>query len=375
MKVNYNAWRAQITAPPIPLSVKKDEVDPQDKNSYLTVELRYSPADPDSRVYKKNVRYFKGGTPKQYIDFRADVEKVITGQSITMGPAQFAMVRTLLRGDALRVFNNRATAQGAETVANLTLVLNSVGEHVFPKKPLAKQKRYMRRFIKKPQEMTSREFLACLSEMNEDLQHIPPYAADQSLEEDEMLEIAEFALPVKWQKCMVEHGFDCSTKTLDEVIEFAERQETIESLEADPPAKKAKKATEKDTQKTKGGLPGRAKSSEEANSNRKSKGYCRLHGPGHPTHDCKVLKDQADRMRSTQAAQHHSTYNRVKGKRPYGNTYNKEEVNKIVAASNKKAVAKAMAKAKSCDSDEERANRFKSLSLSDDDSVGSFQKL
>ena len=173
MKVNYNAWHVALQQPPIPLKPLRNEVDTQDKNSYLTVELRYTPADPDSRVYKKNVQYFKNGTPKQYIEFRADVTKVIVGQAITTGPAQYAMVRTLLRGDALRVFNNRATQQGAETVANLKLVLNELGKHVFPVRALVKQKRHMRRFITKPARMPAREFLACLTEMNADLKCIP----------------------------------------------------------------------------------------------------------------------------------------------------------------------------------------------------------
>ena len=161
------------------------------------------------------------------------------------------MVRTLLRGDALRVFNNRAATQQSlapegqtgETPTNLNLALDHLGTHVFPVRALAKQKRYMRRFIRKPQEMSAREFLACVLEMNEELTEIPPYANNQSLEKDEMQEIAEFALPVKWQKAMVEHNFDCAQKTFDEIIDFSERQETLESLEADPPAKKARKAT------------------------------------------------------------------------------------------------------------------------------------
>ena len=74
---------------------------------------------------------------------------------------------------------------------------------------------------------------------------------------------------------------------------------------------------------------------------------CRLHGPGHWTNDCKVLMDQADRMKATRAAQHPTLhYNKPKGKRPYGNNYTKEEVNKIVNLATKKAVAKAMASKK-----------------------------
>ena len=73
MKVNYNAWQTAMQLPPIPLVAEKDEVDTKEKGSYLTVELSYTPADADSKVYKKNIRYFKNGTPKQYIEFRAEI--------------------------------------------------------------------------------------------------------------------------------------------------------------------------------------------------------------------------------------------------------------------------------------------------------------
>ena len=182
MKVNYNAWHVALQQPPIPLKPLRTEVVTQDKNSYLTVELRYTPADPDSRVYKKNVQYFKNGTPTQSIDFRADVAKIIVGQAIGTGPAQYAIVRTLLRGDALRTFNNRATQQGAENVANLRLVLNELGKHVFRVRALVKQKRHMCRFTTKQARMPARKFLACLLEMNADLNGFPPYAPNQALD-------------------------------------------------------------------------------------------------------------------------------------------------------------------------------------------------
>ena len=53
--------------------------------------------------------------------------------------------------------------------------------------------------------------------------------------------------------------------------------------------------------------------------------------------DCKVLMDQADRMKASRDAQHPSTYNKPKGKRTYGNNYTKEEVNRIVNLATKKA--------------------------------------
>ena len=156
--------------------------------------------------------------------------------------------------------------------------------------------------------MSWRQFISELIQMNDKLDKYPPYAANQKLTELEMLEIAEFGAPQTWQKNMIAHNFDCSTKSITEVIEFGERQETLESLSG-PPAKKAKKATEKDTQDNrKGGKPYRAKSSAEAkyknnNSPNCTKLYCKLHGPGHWTDDCKVVQQQINNMKAVHDAQ------------------------------------------------------------------------
>ena len=58
------------------------------------------------------------------------------------------MARTLLEGDALAKFNERATANRNETNDHFVTTLREVTTHVFPKKALALQKRYMRRFMR-----------------------------------------------------------------------------------------------------------------------------------------------------------------------------------------------------------------------------------
>ena len=232
------------------------------------MELRYVPTDATSAKYKKNVKYYEGGCPKAHLIFVEDVHKILIGQNNTTGPEQYAMTRTLLRGDALRIFDNERSiiigAEDVETPENLILVLNAVGKAVFPNRALVKQKRYMRRFLKKPREMSWRQFISELIQMNDKVEKYPPYATNQKLTDLEVLKIEEFGAPQTWQKNMIAHNFDCATKSISEVIEFWERQETLESLSS-PPAKKTKKATGKDTQDNhKGGKPYRAKSSAEA---------------------------------------------------------------------------------------------------------------
>ena len=106
MKHDYYSWAKALNIPPIPLNGDRDEVDTSKKQDYPTVELRYVPTDPDSAKYKRNICYYDGSCPKAHLEFCEDMNKVLLGQNITSGPQQFAMTRTLLRGDALRIFDN-----------------------------------------------------------------------------------------------------------------------------------------------------------------------------------------------------------------------------------------------------------------------------
>ena len=65
---------------------------------------------------------------------------------------------------------------------------------------------------------------------------------------------------------------------------------------------------------------------------------CRLHGPGHHTHDCKVIRAHVEKMMALRETHSPPTKN---NKRSYNRTYTRNEVNKIVASQTEKALAKA----------------------------------
>ena len=149
------------------------------------------------------------------------------------------------------------------------------------------------------------------------------------------------------------------------MIEFGEHQELLESL-SNPPAKKAKMATEHDTQENKkGGKPYRAKSSAEAckkhkpNTKRNSKEpWCKLHGPGHWTDDCKVVKQQIENMKSQWSAQHKSSYGKSNGAKYSSNKnpkkrgyYTKEEVNEMI----QQKISKQVKDSRDSESDTEKS--------------------
>ena len=141
------------------------------------------------------------------------------------------MARRLLKGEPLQQFEWKAETIGNETVLNFNECLRAVCESVFPVSALKHQKRYMRRVLRKPKDMTMKAYYARFQELNRYLERFPPFAARQKLPNDEVLEHMEFAIPNSWQKQMILQGFNAVEKTNDEFIEFCERIETAESIQ------------------------------------------------------------------------------------------------------------------------------------------------
>lgn len=310
MKTNFTtnqksrAGSAKIQCPPV-ISIDREELPKVTKTNSVVFKLYTNPTDNDSPQFEMTVRIFKSGTPEEWLVTREAIQKVLYGLNLTNGPGQYQQVRRILQGDALATFNKAATKQGTETQAHLVLVLDAVTKHVFPVNSLQKQKRYMRRFMRKPRDMSIKEYNARLEELNtylswfcdEVAEATPSPQVTQQLSEDELKDILYFSIPNKWTKQAIVQGFNTLEKDRDEFVAFCERLEECEVLEGDT---KTQTGTKKPSTQSSG-------------SKRKSSGgndsfYCMLHGAdkGHDTGQCKVLQAQAKRMRGSYEARSES---------------------------------------------------------------------
>ena len=197
------------------------------------------------------------------------------------------MARRLLKGDALTAFNNASTAHASESRNSFNAVIKSLTAHVFPMKALQQQKRYMRRFLRKPFDMKVQEFVSRMGELNEYLTSLPsatPGIAATKLPEDEVLDILEFSMPQSWQRQMLLLDFNPIDATTQEFVHFCQRLEMGETDE-----KKTESKTGNRDRKKKGKR--KAESSAEHNEGLD----CMLHGKncGHTTKNCWTLKKQA----------------------------------------------------------------------------------
>ena len=106
-------------------------------------------------------------------------------------------------------------------------------------------------------------------------------------------------VPPSWQCTIVLQGFNASERSATEIVNFCERLEFTESLSGET---KGKNFRTDSKSRRKPRRTGDGKPSEEANNNKKrnAQKYCPLHDTnGHDISECKVLLNQAKKMRDS----------------------------------------------------------------------------
>jgi len=81
--------------------------------------------------------------------------------------------------------------------------------HVFPVHAYREQKRYMRRFLWKPKEMSTREYFTRVEEINNHLTLFPTETEEVAtvMSEDKLVRTLYHALPGTWMTELVKQGF------------------------------------------------------------------------------------------------------------------------------------------------------------------------
>ena len=332
------------------------EVDKLDKTNSVSYELRSTPGDADSPKYKTLVRVLLGTeSPRAVIKWRKDCSKVVRGLNITTLEPMMAIVETMMAAGPASTFTSAlnimagtayraardAAAPGVDrdaviangpdhyrTVPMVLTSLNAVVASLLPNKVLARVKRNLRREMRKPVDMKVRHYFNNINRINqEEIVHLPPFLGNQSLLDDEMIDILLFSTPKSWSREMDRQGFDPMTKTLPDVVDFLEQIESAEDFDGQKVEASKKKSS------------GSTKSKDKKSGGSK---YCMVHGHcGHSSEDCTVLQREAKKLKNNGSAS--SSTNKSNGNGGnYGNkTWSR---NAIEASSQSKKDLKALVK-------------------------------
>ena len=387
-----NANKAEV--PILSLIPEEGEYDEEDPSKMGSFKLLSDPNDANSSKYIFRMGFPDGSQSIRFhIQWKLNVGKVLRGMRITTGPTQESMVEQMCHGPVLsafrahvlklrsehRVANAHAAgaAEGQQDVtggetheewlarcnaAYATVMATAIPdpevndvraaiEHavgsVIPYKALERQKRFMRRKMRKPADMTIRQYAGHLTRINdEELPHLPPYATTQRLSGDEMLDIVLFGIPKSWEKEMNKQDFDPFRNgfTMRQLVEFCERIEATE----DPTVARSNTNSNK---KAKTSGPGKGKTAKPEGK------YCEYHdSTAHDTSECKALKKLKAKGGTDKSSNNNKTWTR---KSADAKKFTKKELNMIVKKASDKAYKKtkkelnSIAKRKKSDDDDD----------------------
>ena len=244
------------------VSLKLHYPDQDDKDAeedrYITVELKCKAGTTSTSApsYKKKIKVFESGTPREYVDVREAIEEIWKQNGVTRATDQVNTVRMLVRGDSFTLFESYITEETAPSEANpdgLDLTtdmvkkgLEAVATDVFPHRALFFQKRWMEREMKKPRALTTRQTFAALVKINNALPLFPGGTDTSKYSDDELLKIMEFMLPKEFIAKFDEKGYIPADHDKNRLIKEAE---IVERHQQAQPPKEAKKEKGKDTKK------------------------------------------------------------------------------------------------------------------------------
>ena len=311
-------------APLLPLL--PDALDEMTLENSVSYMLRTVPADANSPQYKKYVRVLTGSeSVRTKLRWAQDTQQVMTGLNVTTGPNMYNMYMNLSSGTALALFRQNAMdlgqaafdaeiarvraaalaavpagdADAAEqavrdagigphlTVADIGNAKRLMLTALIPNKIVAMVKRYLRRECRKPADMKVRTYYQHLVRINRDeLPALPPFARNQGLNDDEIIDILCFGTPKSWSREMDRQGFDPLNSTVTQVVDFLERIEQSEDFDG-------QKVDHSQKSSGSGKKDGKKKSPPSRNK------YCLIHGQGgHSTEECNMIKEQVKKLKT-----------------------------------------------------------------------------
>ena len=131
--------------------------------------------------YKVHVHRFDTGTPQELIIAIKALSEIFTQNSVDGANDCLAILRSIFRGDALNLFeaalvDARTRDNGtlrSLSVAHVEAGINGVKLGVFPHRALEIQKLWMRRKMRKPNDMPFRKMVAAVIRINNSIPYFP----------------------------------------------------------------------------------------------------------------------------------------------------------------------------------------------------------
>ena len=319
--------------PPLPLvpEIYKDS----EREPALTFKIQSIPGDDDSPKITVKIRPLNGSeTIRECLAFFREAAKIRSGSNANTDPQYNSLIKRMLLGPALQTYTDgvdkaqdliwkgmrndaaaeckrrgvdghpaterdillarSATAKPAVNQEMIKAGINALVSYMAPAKVLAKQHVWMRRYCRKPHDMTTKVFISHLIRINkEELPYLPPrYDITQRLSNDDIIDVVIHGIPNRWKREFERSGYDPMESDLEALMKQCERMESLDHMDGE----QTKKSDKSDKTEKSGSLKNRKSHKKHKQSQGNRTGDCVIHGRGcgHSTDECKVVLGLVD---------------------------------------------------------------------------------
>ena len=142
---------------------------------------------------------FDDGQPEKSLTLLRNFKTAVDGTGMTTPTGRINYLRTMLRGKILGGFD-KLSLQGNTTNNHLNHIVEGLLDEFFPLHALSKQKRAMRRAMRKPRSMPFKLFYVQLTSINYFIPLFPGSDASKKMPPEELNEILLHAVSSGWSK-------------------------------------------------------------------------------------------------------------------------------------------------------------------------------
>ena len=194
--------------PPL-ISLFKEKHNGKSDKYFFKLKLRRDPTSSTSEIYEFKMYLFENGDPEEFLLFVRNSNMTLAASERMEAGAKYKYLRTLVRGEALRQFDSLSAVVESTETLNVDYIIMGLSQYFPPVNSLSKQKRAMRRGMKKPSALTIRRYAASLIDLNEYLESFPGANLTDKISITRLNEILLNSMPNSWYKQAYLQSFDC----------------------------------------------------------------------------------------------------------------------------------------------------------------------
>ena len=173
---------------------------------------------------------FDDGKPEEFLALPKNFNIAIDVTGATNPSGRIIYLHVMLRGQALREFDELQSQNSGSTNNHLKLIQEVLLEYFTPINSISKQKHTMRRTMRKPRSINFKRFAARLMEISNFLLLSPGLDVSKKITHEELNEILLHAVPNAWAKQSYLRGWYFEMKTYKETCTLFEIMEISEQV-------------------------------------------------------------------------------------------------------------------------------------------------